>query len=165
MKYLFVNGRLAIQIRYWEEFKLADGGCRVEMRRVAQVEGDGHRAGAAGCTISPVSPDGIWRADLFMHLDEPGKGCWHHHPKFEDSDVGWRDFPSDLEDDPRAWIEDQLVHLPELLKSCGADDVLPSVDLREHKQGLPLMLSAVDACLARLPARLTRSYNVRSAAN
>jgi hypothetical protein len=155
MKYVFVNGLLAIQIRYWEEPGFGDGGARVELRRVTQVEGDKHRAGAAGCTVSPVAPGGIWRADLFMHLDEPGKGCFHHHPDFSSTDVGKREFDEEMARDPHAWIEDRLRELPQLLARCGAQDVIASVDLDEHRRALPLMLAAVDQCLARVPAALT----------
>ena len=156
MKYLFVNGRLAIQIRYWEEPNFDDGGCRVELRRVSQVEGVKHRPGAAGATISPVAPDGLWRADLFMDLAQPGRGCFHVHPRFANSDVGERNFPPAMQEDPRRWIEDELKDLPQLLEACGGSDVLASVDLDEHRRGLPLMLSAVDLCLARVPSALAR---------
>lgn len=158
MKYLFVNGKLAIQVRYWEEPKFADGGARVELRRVTQVEGNKHRPGAAGLTVSPVAPGGIWRCDIFMHLDEPGKGCFHLHPNFVNNDVGQREFDDEMAKDPHTWIADRLTRLPELLKECGAEDVLPSVDLVEHQRGLPLMLAAVDQCLARVPSALTLRY-------
>ncbi|ANY05537.1 hypothetical protein [Pseudonocardia sp. HH130630-07] len=158
MKYLFVNGRLAIQIRYWEEPGFGDGGARVELRRVTQVEGTAHRAGAAGCTVSPVRPDGLWRADLFLNLDRPGEGCFHHHPTFSATDVGGREFERAITDDPRRWIEDRLRDLPALLALCGGEDVLSSVDLDEHRRALPLMLTAVEQCLARLPAELVRRH-------
>ncbi|TCP47846.1 hypothetical protein EV191_11151 [Tamaricihabitans halophyticus] len=158
MKYLFVNGRLAIQIRYWEEPGFADGGARIELRHVSQVEGTQHRAGAAGCTVSPVSPGGLWRADLFLHLDKPGKGCFHHHPNFAADDVGRRDFDEKIGRDPRRWIEERLRDLPALLAACGGTDVLESVDLDEHHRALPLMLTAIEQCMARLPAELARRY-------
>ena len=49
MKFVFVNGRVAVTMRYWEERgEVADGGARVELRRVDQVEGLSHHSGAAG---------------------------------------------------------------------------------------------------------------------
>jgi hypothetical protein len=163
MKYVFVNGRLAIQIRWWEEPDFDDGGCRVELRRVSQVEGVSHRPGAAGATIGPVAPDGLWRADLFMDLAQPGRGCFHFHPHFANSDVGERIFPPAMQQDPRQWIEEQLSDLPKLLRECGAADLLASVDLAEHRRGLPLMLSAVDLCLARVAPELARRVQAATA--
>jgi hypothetical protein len=158
MKYVFVNGRAAIVIRYWEERgRLADGGARVEIRRVEQVEGPRHRPGAAGFTVGPVGGGtGIWRADLFMVLSHPGTPCFHYHPQFESDDVGERVFEPDMAADPRKWIAARLADITGLLEKAGAADVAASMDLEEHERSLPLMLAAVDACLAQLPAALAR---------
>lgn len=101
MKFVFVNGRVAIIVRYWEQRTdrvvddgTVDGGARVELRRVAQLTGPGHRAGNGGFSVLPVS-DGLWRADLFMILTEPGTPGFHYHPNFENNDVGDR-FDDDL---------------------------------------------------------------------
>jgi hypothetical protein len=155
MKFAFVNGRVAVVVRYWEERNpVVDGGCRVEVREVTQVEGREHRAGNAGFTVSPVAPGGRWRADLFVVLTENGAPCFHFHPEFELDDVGERFWDDDLAADPRAWIAAHLGDLPGLLRRAGGAQLLASVDLAEHRAALPLMLAAVDACLARIPAAL-----------
>lgn len=157
VKYVFVNGRVAIIVRYWEQHGVAvDGGARVELRRVDQLEGEKHRPGAAGLAIGPISDGGLWRADLFMVLSEPGTACFHYHPKFEHGDVGERHDEPDLSADPRRWIADQLSDITGLLKRAGGSDLISSVDLDEHRAALPLILAAVDACLARLPASIAR---------
>ena len=81
MKYVFVNGRVAIVVRYWEQSGagVTEAGARIDVRRVAQVEGRQHREGAAGLTVAPVADGGIWRADLFMVLSEPGTSRFHYH--------------------------------------------------------------------------------------
>jgi hypothetical protein len=155
MKIVFVNGRLAVIVRYWEQHgPVVDGGARVELRRVDQLEGENHREGAAGLAVRPISEGGLWRADLFMILSEPGTSCFHYHPQFENGDVGERFEDADLTADPRAWVERQLGDLEGLLKRCGASDLLPSIDLDEHRRALPMMLTAVDACLARVPVAM-----------
>ena len=152
MKFVFVNGRVAVTVRYWEERgEVTDGGARVELRRVDQVEGLNHRAGAAGFTVLPVSNGGLWRADLFMVLSDPGTPCFHYHPRFENNDVGKRCFEDELTADPGSWIASQLADITGLLERCGAGDLVPSVDLDEHQRALPLILAAIDACLARIP--------------
>jgi hypothetical protein len=162
VKFAFVNGRAAIVIRYWEERgTLADGGARVEIRRVEQVEGPSHRPGAAGFTVAPVGGGGgIWRADLFLVLSQPGTSCFHYHPQFESDDVGERFFEPDMAADPRKWITAKLTDITGTLVKAGAADVAASINLDEHERALPLMLAAVDACLARLPAALTRQTAV-----
>jgi hypothetical protein len=153
MKFVFVNGRAAIVIRYWEERgSLADGGARVEIRRVEQAEGPRHRF-----TVAPVGGGGgIWRADLFMVLSQPGTPCFHYHPQFERDDVGERFFEPDMAADPRKWITAKLTDITGTLEKAGAADVAASVNLEEHERALPLMLAAVDACLAQLPAALAK---------
>lgn len=165
MKYVFVNGRVAIIVRFWVQTGVdTDGGARVEVRRVDHVEGRADRAGTAGFRVGTVGDGGLWRADLFMVISEPGRPCFHFHPKFEDGDVGERHERPELTADPRRWIAEQLSDLPALLQRCGAEDLIASVDLDEHRQALPLMLSAVDTCLARLPAAVAAQYEAREAA-
>lgn len=152
MKYVFVNGRVAIVIRYWEQRAAAvEGGARVDVREVSQVEGPAHRAGAAGFTVGPVGEGGIWRADLFVVLTDAGASCFHYHPQFRDGDVGERFDDAVLIADPRRWIEDQLGDLPSLLTGAGAGHLVASLDLDEHQRALPAMLAAIDACMARVP--------------
>jgi hypothetical protein len=153
MKYVFVNGRVAVIVRYWEQRdSVVDGGARVELRRVEQVEGAAHRAGAAGFTVLPVADGGLWRADLFMVLSEPGTPCFHYHPAFEHNDVGPRFTEDELTADPRQWIADRLADITGTLERAGGSDLVPSLDLGQHRRALPAMLAAVDACLAQVPA-------------
>lgn len=158
MKYAFVNGRVATIIRYWEEpLDEREGGARVELRHVDQVDSANRRAGNAGFLVAPVSEGGLWRADLFVKLDTPGLACFHYHPEFFDGDVGWRSFEGLEHADPRVWIEVQLKNTEEVLERCGAADLIPSFDRGENLRALPLMMLAVDTCLARLAHRLTVS--------
>jgi hypothetical protein len=167
MKFVFVNGRVAIIVRYWEQRyweqdnQVIDGGARVELRRVDQVEGPGHRPGAAGFTVQPIGDGGLWRADLFMVLSDPGTPCFHHHPQFGNSDVGERVVEDELTDDPAKWISAQLSDITGTLERCGAGDLVSSMDLDEHRRALPLMLAAVDACLARIPAAMASAQKTR----
>lgn len=162
MKFVFVNGRVAIIVRYWEQRdKTVEGGARVELRRIEQVEGRSHRAGAAGFTVLPVSDGGLWRADLFMVLTEPGTSCFHYHPHVEHDDVGERFFEDELTGDPAKWIETQLTDIAGTLERCGAGNLVPSLDLEEHRRALPLILAAVDACLARVPAAMVAARQTR----
>ena len=163
MKYVFVNGRVAVIVRYWEQHgPVVDGGARVELRRVEQVEGENHRAGAAGFTVLPVSDGGLWRADLFMVLSEPGTPCFHYHPRFEHQDVGHRFTEDELTASPRQWIAARLTDITGTLDRAGAGDLVPSLDLEQHRRALPAMLAAVDACLAEVPAALA-AHAVRAA--
>jgi len=162
MKFVFVNGRVAVIVRYWEQRgQVIEGGARVELRRVDQVEGPGHRAGAAGFTVQPIGNGGLWRADLFMVLSDPGAQCFHYHPQFEHSDVGERFVEDELTTDPTKWIAVQLSDITDMLERCGAGDLVPSLDLDEHRRALPLMLAAVDACLARIPAAMASAQEAR----
>jgi hypothetical protein len=155
MKYVFVNGRVAVIIRYWEQRAAAvEGGARVDIREVSQLEGEVHRPGAAGFSVAPVSDGGIWRADLFVVLNDGGTPCFHYHPEFRDGDVGDRFDRPDLAADPRRWIEDALTNLPGILSHAGAGHLSASVDLAEHQRALPLMMTAIDHCLARGPVAI-----------
>lgn len=152
MKVTFINGRVAIVIRYWEQRgDVTEAGARIDIRRVTQVEGEAHRPGAAGATIQPVGGGGgIWRADLFVVLED-GTGCFHYHPAFRDNDVGDRFEDDGLAEDPRGWIEARLRDLPGLLARAGANELTPSVDMHTHLRTMPLMMVAVDAALAQVP--------------
>lgn len=150
MKVAFLNGGLAINVLYWEQVGAeTEGGARVELRRVTEVPGA--NPGADGFSVAAIGDGGIWRADLFVVLTDHGRNCFHYHPRFEGEDVGERYDDPDLARDPRGWIEGKLADLPSLLREAGAGDLVESVDLVEHRRMLPLMLSAVDSCLARIP--------------
>jgi len=163
VKFVFVNGRVAIVVRYWEQAidriveGIVDGGARVEVRRVEQLTGPGHRAGNAGFSVLPVS-DGLWRADLFMVINQPGTPCFHYHPHFANNDVGDRYDEDLLTNDPVAWISEQLADITGLLKRSGAEELVESVDMQEHGRALPLMIAAVNACMARLPVALSAGH-------
>lgn len=152
MKTAFINGRVAITIRYWEQRgKVTEVGARIDVRRVDQVEGPNHRPGAAGATIAPVGGGGgIWRADLLVDLDNEVE-CFHYHPEFRDDDVGERFDDPVLADDPRSWVRSQLSNIGAILETGGAADLVDSMDLAEHERHIPLMLAAVDAALERNP--------------
>lgn len=158
MKFAFINGRIATVVRYWEQrAAVTEAGARIDIRRASQVEGPAHRPGAAGVTIGPVGGgDGIWRADLLLTLDD-GSESFHFHPHFEDDDVGLRVDDSGLTKDPRGWIQERLENLPKVLEEAGAGDLVPSLDLEEHSMAIPLMMGAIDTCLARVPVALART--------
>jgi hypothetical protein len=157
VKYVFVNGRVAVMIRYWEQRAAAvEGGARVDIREVTQVEGEIHRPGAAGFTVGPVTDGGIWRADLFVVLNDGGTPCFHYHPEFRDGDVGDRFDEPELAADPRRWIEDALADLPGILEQAGFGRLISSVDMDEHRRGMPAMMAAIDACLARVPVTISQ---------
>ena len=144
MKTVFVNGRVAVVIRYWEQRgKVTEVGARVDSRKVEQGEGPGQRAGAAG-------GGGIWRADLLVNLDD-GLECFHYHPEFKDDDVGERFDEPQLQDDPRGWMEGRLRNLPEILEDAGAGDLIASIDLDELDRAVPLMMAAIESALERIP--------------
>lgn len=157
MKFAFINGRIATVVRYWEQrAAVTEAGARIDIRRASQVEGPAHRPGAAGVIIGPVGGgDGIWRADLLLTLD--GSESFHFHPNFEDDDVGLRVDDSGLTKDPRGWIQERLENLPKVLEEAGAGDLVPSLDLEEHSMAIPLMMGAIDTCLARVPVALART--------
>lgn len=158
MKFAFINGRVAIVVRYWEQrADVTEAGARIDIRRATQVEGPAHRPGAAGVSIGPIGGgDGIWRADLLLTLDDSSE-CFHFHPNFEDDDVGLRVDDPELTNDPRGWIQERLEDLPEVLEEAGAGDLITSLDLEEHAAAIPLIMGAIDTCLARVPVALART--------
>jgi hypothetical protein len=118
---------------------------------VTEVEGPAHRPGAQGFTVHPVGGGGgIWRADLLVVLDD-GSHCFHFHPDFKDDDVGERVDDPLLAANPRAWIENQLRELPAILDKAGAANLITTVDMEEHLRTLPLMMTAIDGALAKVP--------------
>lgn len=165
MRYAFVNGPVAIVVRYWEQpGQEVEGGARVEVRRVEPVVDDPDLLGTAGFAVQSIGAGGLWRADLFLVLSAPGQPCFHYHPKFENADVGERYFDDRITADPRGWIADQLGDFAGLLERAGAGELVSQVDLDAHRRAMPLILAAVDASLAQLPAALVHSAAARSAA-
>ncbi len=158
MKVVFVNGRLAIIVEYWEQHSAQiESGARVELRSVQPVLGRTDRLGTEGFSVGSIGDAGLWRADLFAVVSQPGTPAFHYHSHLADGDVGGRELDRRLDRDPRGWIADQLGDLPSLLGRCGADDLLAGLDLDEHHRALPSMLAAVDSALARLAVELTNA--------
>jgi len=157
MRMAFVNGGLAIIVQYWEQHgEQIEGGARVELRRSSVLTSPGAPAGTPGFSVAPIGEGGLWRADLFVLLNEGGRPCFHYHPHFEHGDVGERYFAEELTAAPRRWIADRLGDLPGLLATCDGTDLLDEVDLAEHQLALPAMLAAVDAALGRATLSLGR---------
>jgi hypothetical protein len=151
VKHVFVLGPVAVMVQHWEErFSELEAGARVEVRRVEPAVGERDRPGAAGFRVMPVSEGGIWRADLFVVVDPPGREPrYHHHPRFAGGDVGPRVFDPDLAADPAGWTEARLADLPALLRDCGAADLAPAVDAGHVAEALPAIRAAIAACLTR----------------
>jgi len=151
LKYVFVLGPVAVMVQHWEErFSELEAGARVEVRRVEPSVGKRDRAGAAGFRVLPVSEGGIWRADLFVVIDPPGREPrYHHHPRFADGDVGPRVFDPEMTADPVAWTEARLADLPALLAGCGAGDLAGTVRRDQVAEALPAIRTAIAACLTR----------------
>lgn len=149
MNYTFVNGQVAIIIQYWEEhYEEVDGGCRIDVRRVESFEGDHHRPGAAGYRILPVSEGGVWRIDLSTRLDsDVREERFHHHPHFQNGDVGPRVFDDELSADPVGWTERQLLDLPKLLGERGLLELQKSIDTEHLAKSMPLIRQAIELSL------------------
>ena len=153
MVYAFLFGPVAITVRYWEEAgDDLEGGARVEERRAGEVIGDHHRPGAAGWRIGPISDSGIWRSDLLTVISRPGnEPRHHHHPAFDDGDVGARVFDPTLSADPVGWTMARLADLPALLVEAGAADVADRIDMAAIRRTLPAIRSAIVVCLGQTP--------------
>ena len=153
MEYHFINGQVAILVRYWEERyeengEQVDGGARIDIRRVESFEGQAHRPGASGYRVLPVAEGGIWRIDLSTKLnsDIPVKR-YHHHPNFTDGDVGPRFYDEDLAADPFGWTEHKLLDLPALLAERGLAELQASIDQKQLSRAMPLIMQAVQTSL------------------
>lgn len=149
--YVFVLGPVAVTVQHWEErFSELESGARVEVRRVEPSVGERDRPGAAGFRVLPVSEGGIWRADLFVVVDPPGREPrYHHHPRFAGGDVGPRVFDPDIAADPAGWTAARLADLPSLLAECGAAELAGAVDPDDVTQALPAIRAAIEASLTR----------------
>ena len=145
MLHCWVFDTVAITVGYWEQHGVdVDYGARVEIRRVMPDDVPGAAPGVAGIRLLPIS-EGIWRADLFRNRHGP---IYHHHPAFEDGDVGQRHLDDALSADPTAWAMGRLSDIGELLTSVGASDVvavLPQSRLDPH---LPTIRAAIESSYA-----------------
>lgn len=153
--YTFINGQVAITVRYCEEKYVlpddgpqVDGGARIDVRRVEFYEGTRHREGAEGHRVLPVGDGGIWRIDLSkrVNCDVPVQR-FHHHPDFADGDVGPRAFDEELSADPLDWAERKLLDLPAILTAKGYDELARSVDTDQLVRSMPLVRLAIEASL------------------
>ncbi len=153
MIYAFIIEPVAITVRYWEERDdEVEGGARVEVRRVADVVGTRHRPGAAGWRIEPVSTGGLWRADILTVISRPGnEPRYHHHPRFEDGDVGPRVFDPRMTADPVGFTLERLADLPRVLVAAGAADLAAHIDGDDLRRALPAVRAAIEACLGQMP--------------
>jgi hypothetical protein len=147
MEYAFVFGPVAVVVEACEcpEGDL-EAGARIELRRVRTLPGN--RDGNEGFSVLPVTEGGLWRADLLVVVDPPTREPrYHHHPRFEDGDVGDRVFDPELAADPPGWTMAKLADLRALLLDVGAGDVVDEVDYDEVRRALPAIRAAIDACL------------------
>jgi hypothetical protein len=147
MEYAFVLGPVAVTVVSCTcpEGDL-EAGARVELRRVVQLPGN--RDGNEGFQVQTVSEGGLWRADLLVVVDPPtGEPRHHHHPRFEDGDVGDRVFDPALTADPPGWTMAKLADLRSLLIEVGAPDIADAVDYDDFARTLPAIRAAIDACL------------------
>ena len=124
-------------------------GARVEIRRVSPLPGT--RDGNEGFQVLPVHEGGLWRADLLIVVDPPtGEPRHHHHPRFEDGDVGDRVFDPAMKADPAGWTIGKLADLRGLLTEIGATDVIDQIDYDQVNRALPAIRAAIDGCLVSL---------------
>jgi len=111
----------------------------------------GNREGNEGYQVLPVTEGGLWRADLLIVVDPPtGEPRYHHHPHFEDGDVGDRVFDPAIAADPTGWTIGKLADFRSLLLEVGAEDIVDHIDYDEVTKALPAMRAAIDASLASL---------------
>lgn len=150
MEYAFVLGPVAVTVVSCTcpEGDL-EAGARVELRRVTQLPGS--RDGNEGFQVLPVAEGGLWRADLLIVVDPPtGELRHHHHPRFEDGDVGDRVFDPALMADPAGWTVAKLADFRSLLLEVGAVDIVDEVDYDGLANALPAIRAAIDACMVDL---------------
>ncbi|MFD7750309.1 hypothetical protein ACFV2V_30500 [Streptomyces sp. NPDC059698] len=147
--YSFVNGQIAITVQYWvEEYEEVDAGARIDVRRAELYEGSHHREGAEGHRVLPVGDGGIWRIDLSHRIDcDVPVQRFHHHPDFQDGDVGPRAFDPELSAHPLEWIERRLLDLPAVLTEKGFEDLAQSIDTMQLARSMPLVRTAIEASL------------------
>lgn len=149
MKYTFFIGQVAIMIQYCvERYEEVDGGARIDVRRTEPYEGHKHREGAQGYRVLPVGDGGIYRIDLSVRLDDGShEKRFHHHPNFQDGDVGPRVFDEELSADPVGFTERQIRDLPKLLAEKGYPELAESIDAHELEKAIPMIRTAVETSL------------------
>ncbi|MEV4754493.1 hypothetical protein AB0J86_05145 [Micromonospora sp. NPDC049559] len=149
MQYMFLNGQVAIMVRYCvERYEQVDGGARIDVRRAEPYEGHKHREGAHGYRVLPVGDGGIYRIDLSIRLDDGSREQrYHHHPHFQDGDVGPRAYDEGLAADPVGWSERQLRNLPKLLTEKGYPELAESIDIHELEKAMPMIRMAIESSL------------------
>jgi hypothetical protein len=148
VKFAWFFGRVALIVEYFEQIgpDEIEGGARVEIRRVQKELIAGASAAVSGFRVLPVS-DGIWRADLFHLLNQPGDNpIYHYHPNFHDGDVGERQFDPGLTGDHLAWAMDRVADLKGVLRTAGAADLVDDVDDEDLAAILPQVRAALDYC-------------------
>lgn len=147
--YAFINGQVAITVQYWvERYEEVDAGARIDVRRAEPYEGSHHRDGAEGHRVLPVGDGGIWRIDLSRRIDsEVPEQRFHHHPDFQNGDVGPRAFDEELSAEPLDWTERRLLDLPALLTEKGHEDLAKSIDTEQLVRSMPLIRMAIEASL------------------
>lgn len=147
MRHGFVVGRIGLLVGY-AEFRGARGleaGARVELRRMGE-QLPSKRNGAEPAT-PVIFGDAIWRVDIFSTSSGP-PGNWsgaHHHINFRGDRPGRRCFDASLTGAPLAWLDGHLRDLAPVLKTAGADDLVPHVLHKEWERALPGILDAVSA--------------------
>ena len=143
MLHAYIFGPIVVTAGHWVQLGVdTESGARVEIRRVEHEEIPGAPAGVAGLRFLPASA-GVWRADLFR--DQDGRIIYHHHPHFEDGDVGERFFDDRLTADPVGFVIDRLRDLRTVLETSGAGDVVDEVDYTEVERALPAIRNAIEA--------------------
>lgn len=159
MQHTFISGNLGILVDYCEEhtrpdigagteYDQVDAGARIDFRRVDQYEGANTREGTHGYRVLPVSEGGIWRIDLSSRIDmDVPEARYHHHPHFQNGDVGPRVIDDELSQDALGWIDRQLRDLPAVLVDRGFADVAASLDMEEFLRSLPVIRLAIETSM------------------
>jgi hypothetical protein len=148
MKYAFFFGAVAVTVRHWYEpsDEGDERGSRVEVQHLTEIP---PVSGSLFAARTAVLGAPIFRADLFTHIaGEPGNHSRaHYHSYFirgnEPCDRQW---DSELQQDPTAWIEKKLSDLRSTLAISGATAIMDQVDYGEVRKAMPAIIAAVEAC-------------------
>ena len=145
---IFPLGRVAITTEFFEQPDVetflpdhTETGGRVEVR------------GWDGSRLT----DYLWRADCFRLI--PGATDRferaHYHTEFVGDYGDPRVWDADLELDPVGWVMERLERLSDVLREVGRPREADSVETAELAAQLPLIRSAVAACMERPAVRET----------
>ena len=168
VKYAWIFGRVILLVEYFEQIGPGEieGGARVEVRRVEKELIPGAPAAVSGFRVLPVGA-GIWRADLFHKLNQPGSPpIYHYHPSFIDGDVGERELDPVLTGDHLGWAMKQVADLKGILRTAGAAELVDDIDDADLKTILPQVKAALEHCDAnrqRFGSRLQTAEGERAA--